>query len=137
MYGLKARQLSQQLNYIDGEIEAAPVLSEALSSKGNFSKALEFDLQSKQLAEKNGKQNLLQEYMIGGVYFYSGDYKKALEYFLKYKSDSDELTRTFIGETYYHLGRLDSAFFYISKAYQMDKNYSTHRTVPYLSLIHI
>jgi len=131
MYGLKARQLSQQLNYIDGEIEAAPVLSEALSSKGNFSKALEFDLQSKQLAEKNGKQNLLQEYMIGGVYFYSGDYKKALEYFLKYKSDSDELTRTFIGETYYHLGRLDSAFFYISKAYQMDKNYSTHRTVPY------
>ena len=37
MYGLRARQLSQQLNYIDGEIEVAPVLSEALNSKGNFS----------------------------------------------------------------------------------------------------
>src|SRR5665213_201927 len=131
MYGLKARELSQQLNYIDGEIEVAPVLSEALSSKGNFFKALEIDLQAMQLAEKNGKQNLFQEYMIGGVYFYSGDYTKALEYFLKYKSDSDEITKGFIGETYYHLRGLDSAFFYISKAYEMDKNYRAHWTVPY------
>src|ERR1035441_6250513 len=43
MYGLKARQLSQQLNYVDGELEVAFILSEALCAKGNFSKALELD----------------------------------------------------------------------------------------------
>src|ERR1019366_3131615 len=131
LYGLIARQLSQQLNYIDGEIEVAPILSEALSSKGNFSQALEIDFKALQLAEKTGKQNLFYEYGIGGVYFYSGDYTKALEYFLKYKSDSDKITRGFIGETYYHLGRLDSAFFYLNKAYQIDKNDSIHWSVPY------
>jgi signal transduction histidine kinase len=131
MYGLRARQLSQQLNYIDGEIEVAPVLSEALNSKGNFSQALEIDFKAKQFAEKNGKHNLFQEYWIGNVYFYSGDYTKALKYYLKYKSDSDKITRALIGETYYHLGRLDSAFYYMSKAYQKDKNDSSHWSVPY------
>jgi len=112
MYGLKARELSQQLNYIDGEIEVAPVLSEALCTKGNFSQALEINFKALQLAEKTGKQNLFDEGWIGDVYFYSGDYAKALDYGLKFKSDSDKITRAFIGETYYHLGRLDSAFFY-------------------------
>jgi two-component system NtrC family sensor kinase len=135
MYGLKARELSQQLNYIDGEIEVAPVLSEALCAKGNFSQALEIDLQAKQLAEKNGKQTLFSESWIGNIYFYSGDYTKALEYYLKYRSDSGEKTRGVIGETYYHLGRLDSAFFYINKAYQIDKNSSIgHWSVPYYYL---
>ena len=131
LYGLRARQLSQQLNYIAGEIEVAPILSEALCSKGNFSQALEIDFKALKLAEKTGKQNLFYEYYIGGVYFYSGDYTKALEYFLKYKSDSDKKTRCFIGETYYHLGRLDSAFFYLSIAYQIDKNDTTHWSIPY------
>ncbi len=131
MYGLKARQLSQQLNYIDGELRIALTLSEALSTKGNFSQALEIDFKALQLAEKTGKQNPFFEAEIGNVYFYSGDYTKALEYYLRYKSDSDKVTRGFIGETYYHLGRLDSALFYISKAYQIDKNDSWHWSVPY------
>ena len=84
-----------------------------------------------QLAEKNGKQNLFSESMIGSVYYYSGDYTKALKYYLKYKSDSDKIITGIIGETYYHLGRLDSAFFYISKAYQIDKKDSWHWSVPY------
>jgi two-component system, NtrC family, sensor kinase len=132
LYALKARELSQRLNYIDGEIKVAETLSEALSAKGNFSQALEIDFKALQLAEKTGKQNLFADNLIGHVYFYSGDYIKALPYYLKYKSESDKFTRGFIGETYYHLGRLDSSFFYISKAYQIDKNDSMfHWSVPY------
>src|ERR1017187_4999658 len=131
LYGLKARELSQQLNYIDGEIEIAFTLSEALCAKGNFSQALEIDLQAMQLAEKNGKQNLFSESMIGSVYYYSGDYTKALKYYLKYKSDSDKIITGVIGETYYHLSQLDSALTYISKAYQIDKKDSWHWSVPY------
>ena len=131
LYGLKARELSQQINYVDGELEIAFTLSEALSARGNFSKALEIDLQAMQLAEKTGKQNPFFDALIGNVYFYSGDYTKALNYYLKYRSDSGKIITGFIGETYYHLGRLDSAFFYISKAYQIDKNDSRHWSVPY------
>src|SRR5665213_3382710 len=72
LYGMKARELSLQLNYTDGEIEVAPVLSEGLSAKGNFSKALEIDLQALQLAEKTLKQYLFDESWLGNVYFYSG-----------------------------------------------------------------
>ena len=122
---------SQQINYIDGEIEVAPTLSEALSAKGNFSKALEIDLQASQLAEKTGKQNLFDETWIGNVYYYSGDYTKALGYYLKFKSDSDKMITGVIGETYYHLSQLDSALTYISKAYQIDKKDSWHWSVPY------
>ena len=113
------------------KIEVAFVLSEVLCTKGNFSQALEIDFNALQLAEKTGKQNLFEEYWIGGVYFYSGDYTKALKYYLTYKSDSDKLTRGFIGETYYHLGRLDSASFYIRKAYEINKKDSWHWSVPY------
>ncbi len=131
LYGLKARELSQQINYVDGEINVSFILSEALSAKGNFSKALEIDLQAMQLAEKTGKQIPFFNASIGNVYFYSGDYAKALDYYLKYRSDSDKIITGFIGETYYHLGQLDSALFYISKAYQIDKNDSWHWSVPY------
>ena len=137
LYGMKARELSRQLNYTDGEIEVAPVLSEGLSAKGNFSKALEIDLQALQLAEKTRKQYLFDESWLGNVYFYSGDYAKALDYYLKFKSDSSinrESLQGYIGETYYHLGRLDSAFNYIGIAYQIDKNDSVHWSIPYYYL---
>src|SRR5205809_1523954 len=131
VYGLKTRELSQQLNYIDGQIEVTLILSEALCAKGNFSKALEIGLEAMQLAEKKGGQNLFDMKWFGNIYFYAGDYAKALDYYLKYRSDSDETSGGFIGETYYHLGRLDSALFYLSQAYQIDKNGSSHWSVPY------
>ena len=56
-YGLRARELSRQINYIDGELMITSVLSEALCTKGNYSKALEIDLEALQLAEKTGKQD--------------------------------------------------------------------------------
>src|SRR4249919_1606603 len=68
LYGLKARELSQQINYVDGEINVSFILSEALSAKGNFSKALEIALQARQLAEKTGKPNFFFDAIIGNVY---------------------------------------------------------------------
>jgi tetratricopeptide (TPR) repeat protein len=124
LYGMKARILSRQLKYIDGEIQAAYLLSTALSTEGNYSQAMEIDFNALHLAEKTGKP--FEKAIIGFVYNNSGDYTKALEYFSKYLGEtniiSNEAKKEFFGETFYHLGRLDSAFFYINQAYQIDKN---------------
>ena len=136
-YGLQALQLSQQLNFTRGEIEVAQVLTEAFCTKGNFSKALEIDLNAMQAAEQSGNQKFIDSCLrtIALVYFYSGDYKKALNNFIKFKeneSDSGELILGFIGEAYFHLNQLDSASFYIKKAYEIDKNSNKfHWTIPY------
>ncbi|MEO9022547.1 MAG: ATP-binding protein [Ginsengibacter sp.] len=139
MYGLQGRKLSKKLNYIEGEIDIAGSLAEALSAKGNFSQALEVDLQALQLAEKAGEKDLSGNYFsIGNVYFYSGDYKKALSYYLEAKKRIDphngfmKVIIGTIGESYYHLNLLDSAFSYIDSAYQIDKNQTgNHWSVPY------
>ena len=140
-YGLQARKLSQQLNYIDGELKSAALLSEALNTKGNFAQALEIAQKALQLAKNNGKQRLFLNArlgfntMIGNIYSYSGDYQKALDHYLKdrnIESYSDKIFMGFIGEMYYHLARFDSALFYINKSYQLDqKDSSGHWSVPY------
>ena len=136
-YGFQAMELSHQLNFAAGEIAVISPLNEALCTKGNYSKALEIDLQALQIAEKTGSQRLIDECLrtIAEAYFYSGDYQKALSIYLKYKrneNDSTELLTGFIGEAYFHLNQLDSALFYITKAYQMDKKGTDfHWSVPY------
>lgn len=121
--------------------DPSSVLSEALSAKGNYSKALEIALHALQLADKgSGWGNYFQ---IGNVYFYSENYAKALEYYLKVlkgspKTKENRVVLGVTGETYFHLGNLDSSYYFINKAYQIDKNMKRHWSVPYfyLGLIH-
>jgi signal transduction histidine kinase len=120
-------------------LDPAYILSEALSAKGNYSKALQIDLQALQIAKKTGEDNNF--FVIGNVYFYSGDYAKALEYYFKELSEvvtPNKIILGVIGESYFHLGNLDSAFYYINRSYEMDKNQRRHWSVPYfyLALIH-
>jgi signal transduction histidine kinase len=125
-YGLQAFQLSQKLNYVSGQVQAAVLLTEALCTAGNFFKALELDLNALEAAKKTGDQDLINLCIrsIGLAYYYSGEYGKALVNYLQYKKydgDSDMLIMGFIGETYFHLNQLDSAFFYINKAYELER----------------
>ncbi len=149
MYGLEGKQLAEQLNYVYGQIMMASTLGEALSTKGNYSEALAINLKANQLAEESGNQRLINETTVSraGIYFYSGDYKNALTFYLKGEksrtisdqfqdmTSNDELAFGFIGETYYHLNQLDSAYLYISKACQLDQNLDNdHWSIPYYYL---
>ncbi len=136
-YAMQAWRLALVSNH-PGRLKLAPagILSEALSAKGNYSKALEIDLQALQI--EKGEDVF---FGIGNVYFYSGDYAKALEYYLKavgVNATPDKVILGVIGESYFHLGNLDSAFYYINRSYEMDKTQQRHWSVPYfyLALIH-
>ncbi|HET7899042.1 MAG TPA: histidine kinase dimerization/phospho-acceptor domain-containing protein, partial [Flavisolibacter sp.] len=90
----------------------------------------------------NDKELLAQSYsLIGTVFFYAKDYQRALQYCLKAKEvgvspfGKPEILLGFIGEAYFHLGQLDSAYAYLKKAYDLDvksKNY--HWAIPYYYL---
>jgi signal transduction histidine kinase len=139
-YAIRAWQLVLKADHPGSSmLYPAGILSEALSAKGNYSKALEIDLQALQMAKESDKSDLF--FSIGNVYFYSGDYAKALEYYLKAISTQSAPGRVIlgtIGESYFHLGNLDSALYYINKSYQIDKKDTHHWSVPYfyLALIH-
>jgi signal transduction histidine kinase len=115
-------------------------MAEALSGKGNFAFALEAAIKSQQLAEKGGDPETITWAIvsIGNVYFYSHDYKNALLYYKRLKNylsvyaDNDLIFSAFIGETYFHLGELDSALAYIGHSYMLsEKKDNVWWPVPY------
>lgn len=135
-YGLQARQLARRLNFEKALPGIASSLSEAFSAKGNYSKALEIILEVLPIVKKQEKSDAFG-FQIGNVYFYSGDYAKALDYYLKAYHSGKSPNRVIlgtIGESYYHLGNLDSALFYISKSYQKDLTAENHWSIPYYYL---
>ena len=136
-YGLEARNLSKQLNFEKGEIESAFALCEAFSMKGNYGTALDIGFQTQLVAEKFGDKEE-EEFLalqIATVYFYSGDYQKALngilDYYKPQRDAEDKIIQGFIGEAYFHLDKIDSAYPYIHKAYLLDKQDSIHWSIPY------
>jgi len=144
LYAMQARELAQQSNQREQEVIVSTALSEALCLKGNFSKAMEINLKSLELAEKLQNEGLIQTSLIAisGVYYYSGDYQKALDVLLKDKTDFgksvlglagdvDKIVFGLIGEAYFHLHKLDSSLYYINKSYELDKIDKAHWSVPY------
>ena len=141
-YAMEAWQLALKSKSPEKLIqEPAGTLSEALSAKGNYSKALSIALHALQMADKESISGNYFE--IGNVYFYSGNYSKALEYYFNtYKNlnandNFYEIVLGVIGESYYHLNNLDSALYFINKAYQLDKSRKRHWSVPYFYMAFI
>lgn len=142
-YAIPGLALSKKLQYERGELKMLLPITEALAMKGNYSKALELRFQVLELAKKlnDSKEIAHALALIGAIYYYTKDYQKALNYFYKAKALSNEVYDTpvliygFIGETYFHLNQLDSALFYIQKAYDVDiQNTAFHWSVPYFYL---
>jgi len=109
-----------------------------LSVLGDYSHAIDYHLQSIRLYEelKNTGELQLAYLNISEAYSDAGDYYSALEYAYKGKSIIDTvskkdtttifrrmLTWTYIGEVYEKFGKLDSAFFYLTKARAIDSTY--------------
>jgi len=145
LYARQGLQLYKELNLREGEINFYYSMSEALATNGNFSKALDMSFKALKLAEKSGNNPEISWALIftGNTYFYSGDYQNALMYYKKGKANIEKLQLSikflyaFIGESYFHLNRMDSALWYIQKSYDLDKKDTNHWCIPYFYLAHI
>jgi len=144
-YARQGLQLYKELNMLEGEIDFYISMSEALGTKGNFSKSLEMSFKALQLAEKSGNKRKISSALIfaGNAYFYSGDYQNALMYYNKGKANMEKSQIPikylfgFIGESYFHLNQLDSALGYIRKSYDLDKKDTGHWPIPYFYMARI
>ncbi|MFI5153493.1 MAG: ATP-binding protein [Chitinophagales bacterium] len=142
-YSLAGLQLARKLNFVKGELRIMQSTGEALAIKGNFSRALATQFEALRLAENLGNHGevLIAYTWIGAVYLYSEDYSNALIYFTKAKSvnysflQDPKFMLGFIGETYFYLNELDSAYRYIKKSYGLDVQSKTdHWSIPYYYL---
>lgn len=139
-YATRGLELSAELEILSAELDFLSYLTAAYSEIGNFSIALERAFVALELAKKQDNPFIIASCIsdIGSVYFYSGDYENAIIYFRQLQNDpsvfkaSEELYATFLGETYFHLNRFDSARFYLTKAYELEINNTSHWNVPYL-----
>jgi signal transduction histidine kinase len=139
LYAASGLKLAQQLNFMKGQIRLMSINSISWGVKGNYSKELQSNLQILELAEKLNDPVEVAEAMeyIGATYYESGDYRKALAYYYKAKSNATLFRRDnsilsgFIGEAYFQFNNLDSAAIYIRRAYEADIHAKSHWSVPY------
>jgi two-component system NtrC family sensor kinase len=140
LYALPGLALARKLNFENGEYDLLHSASQALSTKGNYSKALEFQFRSMELANrlKNPTKIANSLALIGLAYSISKDYDKALEYFYKAQKmnavtlGGPQFLNGFMGATYFNLHNWDSALVYIKRAYDLDtKDTNVHWGEPY------
>jgi two-component system NtrC family sensor kinase len=154
-YGLAALQVAQEFDLKEQEIYIISPLSEALCVKGNFAKALDLGLKALAMAEQLGNEQLVVSAIVSlsTTYFYSGDYQNALSMdkrLLKHLKREvpngldfevwffqPKMAYGFTGEAYYHLGKIDSALYYIRKSYEEDVRDKIHWSIPYFYLARI
>ena len=140
LYAMPGLALARELGFETGEYDILLPLTEALSMKGNYSKALQYRFRSIELANKLRDPTKIANTLalIGLIYIRSKDYDKALEYFYKAQEakavtlGGPQFLNGFIGQAYFHLHKWDSALVYIQKAYELDlaaKDF--HWSVPY------
>jgi two-component system, NtrC family, sensor kinase len=142
IYSRTALQLAQKLNFVEGEIGSYEKEAEAFSGKGNYPQALEASLKALELCEKSGDStSIVWGYAhVGTVYYYSGDYERAIYYFNKLKLNhkifllNQKVFAGFLGETYFYLNNLDSALHYTGMSYDLDVKSERHWPVPYFYL---
>ncbi len=143
LYSLPGIDLAKKLNFKNGEYDLLHSASQALLTKGNYSKALEFQFRSMDIANqlKDPTKIATTLALIGLVYTNSKDYDKALEYFYKAQKmnvltlGGPQILNGFIGEAYFDLHNWDSALVYIQRAYELDlKDTGYHWSEPYFYL---
>jgi two-component system NtrC family sensor kinase len=137
-----ALQMAKKLSDSKQQFFVLLNMEEPLSTRGNYSKALQVSLQALTFAEtlKNSMYIAWAWEIIGHAYYYSGDYQNALTYYNKLQLNAAYIKRNhyflsgFIGETYYHLNNLDSAFSYIVQCYRDGLKQKGSWVVPYFYL---
>jgi len=125
-YANRAREFSQKIGYVKGEIRSLTLIGSIMIMTGNFPKALEIGLEALTKSEASGDERLIASSyrLLNGVYSEQGDLKQALPYGLKEKKinekTNDERTLSSnlvnIGNDYRQSHQLDSARIYLNQA---------------------
>ncbi|MFN8354597.1 MAG: ATP-binding protein [Spirosomataceae bacterium] len=118
----KALDLARQLNFTRGEIETLTNLSGLFRIEGDIPKSLEFRLKALKVIEAKLPQMDKVDIWngIGLIYLDINDYSKALAYFRRALASGEEESGNVlanIGRAFMRSKQLDSAWYYIQKAY--------------------
>ena len=130
-YSGKGIALAQQLNYPRGEVRILNSQGIALLFRGNIPKALEILFGALRLAEKNKYplETAICLNSIGGCYLFLGDNLKSIVFLNRARAIDETVQHTphdlywkiyiefWSGLTYTYLNKLDSADFFLQKAY--------------------
>ena len=127
-YGKMGVELSERLSYTEGVAYCTNALAMNLWLLGNYNNALQQALKALHIYEKMHHRTgiSLTYYVLANVYRDFGDYNRAMFAAKKYTSISDSLNlstevgNAIIGSIFELEDNLDSALFYVQKAYQMD-----------------
>ncbi len=126
-----ALYLARRNEYLEGESRSLSILATTFRIMGNYSRALELNLQRLQLEEKRNKTRNMAGVLvnIGIIYAFQEDYKKALEYYSKAdsvvtKNNIEDVKYNIalnIGDAYDRLNIPDSAYLYFSRSLKLAK----------------
>lgn len=122
--GFEALSLARKINFMEGESRSNGILANTFLKIGNYSKALELNIEKLKIEEKrNVPLNLASVLMnIGIVYALQEEYPRALEYYRQadsiiQKNNVKKLKYNIAlntGDTYDRLNQSDSAYRYFS-----------------------
>jgi tetratricopeptide (TPR) repeat protein len=122
----QALLMSKRVQYIEGQSRSLGIMANTFSKMGNYPRALQYNIEKLQIEEKrNNPRNLASVLMnIGTVYNLQEDYHRSLEYYFKADSvigkhkltDLAYYIALNLGDTYNHLERADSSYFYFEKS---------------------
>jgi two-component system NtrC family sensor kinase len=133
VYAQKAISLARQIQYKKGEAAGMFSYGWALWASGNYDKAIEAALKSLNLyKDLKDHEKMISSYtQLAVLYRDAGDYGQALKYGMLAKNlfessiVSQELVGlrpfTTIGSIYLFTNHIDSASFYVTKAYELEK----------------
>ena len=126
IYADRAKEFSQKIGYVKGEVRSLTHIGSIMIMTGNFSKALEIGLEALTKSEASGDERLIaiSYHILNGVYSEQGDLKRAMPYGLKEKKIlekiNDEWTLSSnlvnIGNDYRQSDQLDSARIYLNQS---------------------
>jgi tetratricopeptide (TPR) repeat protein len=125
----EALYLAKKINDKEGESRSLGILANTFLKIGNYTRALEFNIQKLKLEEKRNKPRNLSSVLmnIGIVYVYQDEYRKALEYYWK----ADSIMNQFnvkdlrynitlnLGDVFDRLDVSDSALIYFNKSLEL------------------
>lgn len=125
----EAVYLAKKINDKEGESRSLGVLAQTFAKIGNYTRALEFNIQKLKLEEKRNKPRNLSSVLmnIGIVYRYQEEYRKALEYYWKADSVMSQFNVKDIrynitlnlGDVFDRLNKSDSALIYFNKSLEL------------------
>lgn len=129
LYAQKAMDVAQKINFEKGIADAQLNMCAALTTLGNYSRALDNAFKSLVFFEKthNGKIGFANQ-LIGDCYRDLGDYGNSLTYFNKTLKLAGKNTRRIaevsgeIGSVYQRNNQPDSAILFLNKAYEILSN---------------